>query len=156
MAQAPAQLVNLVAGSLAAGAANQATDMTGDLKTGHLLRAKPKNQFAAQLFGATISIFLTVGLFILFTTASPCILTGNLPCPYAAPGISAWTAVAYAVTAPTLAIPSSSGWVAIGMSIFAAATVVVKHLWTPRKYWVWFPNWNAFGLVSSFINRSQF
>jgi uncharacterized oligopeptide transporter (OPT) family protein len=154
MAQSPAQLVNLIAGSLSAGAAAQATDMTGDLKTGHLLRAKPKNQFAAQLFGATIAIFLSTGLFILFTTASPCIITGDLPCAYGAPSISAWTAVAYAVTASSLPVPSSSGWTAIGISIFAAASVVVKHLWIPRKYWVWFPNWNAIGLVSSFINQS--
>lgn len=34
----PAMLVNLIAGSLSAGAAAQATDMVGDLKTGHLLR----------------------------------------------------------------------------------------------------------------------
>jgi len=147
MAQQPAQLINLVAGSLSAGAAAQATDMTGDLKTGHLLRAKPKNQFAAQLFGATIAIFLSTGLFVLFTTASPCIITGDLPCPYGAPSISAWTAVAYAVTAPSLPVPVSSGWVAIGLSIFAAVTVVAKHLWLPRKYWAWFPNWNAVGLA---------
>lgn len=31
-------LMNLVAGTLSAGASAQATDMVGDLKTGHLLR----------------------------------------------------------------------------------------------------------------------
>ena len=46
----------------------------GDLKTGYLLRAKPKNQFVAQLVGSVVAIFLNVGLFVLFTTASPCIL----------------------------------------------------------------------------------
>jgi len=147
MAANPAQLVNLIAGSLSAGAAAQATDMVGDLKTGHLLRAKPKNQFAAQLFGTTIAIFLSAGLFVLFTKASPCILTGDLPCAYGAPSISAWAAVAFAVTAPSLPVPSSSGYTAIGISIFAAIAVVVKHLWVPRKYWVWLPNWNAVGLA---------
>lgn len=48
--------------------------MTGDLKTGYLLRAKPKNQFVAQLVGAVVAVFLTTGLFVLFTTAAPCIL----------------------------------------------------------------------------------
>jgi OPT family oligopeptide transporter len=105
-----AQLMNLVAGALSAGAAAQATDMTGDLKTGHLLRAKPKNQFAAQLFGTTIAVFLSVGLFVLFTKASPCIITGDLPCPYGAPSIAAWAAVAFAVTAPSLPIPASSAY----------------------------------------------
>ena len=96
----PAETVNLTAGIIAAGSAAQSTDMTGtysfrapdgrlprrsngngnlgapsgDLKTGYLLRAKPRNQFVAQLCGAVVAIFLNVGLFILFTTASPCIL----------------------------------------------------------------------------------
>ena len=74
LAVTPAETVNLTAGIIAAGSAAQSTDMTGDLKTGYLLRAKPKNQFVAQLCGAVVAIFLNVGLFILFTTASPCIL----------------------------------------------------------------------------------
>ena len=123
--------------------------MTGDLKTGYLLRAKPRNQFVAQLCGAVVAIFLNVGLFILFTKAAPCIL--HLPpdgqCTYGAPSVSAWSAVASAVVAPKLPIPSSSGYTAIGLGLFATATVVVKHLWIPRKYWVWVPNWNAVGLA---------
>jgi uncharacterized oligopeptide transporter (OPT) family protein len=67
-------MLNLSAGVIAAGSAAQACDMTGDLKTGYLLRAKPKNQFIAQLCGSVVAVFLTSGLFILFTKASPCIL----------------------------------------------------------------------------------
>lgn len=74
LATQPAQTLNLTAGVIAAGSAAQATDMTGDLKTGYLLRAKPKNQFIAQLCGSVVSIFLTCGLFVLFTKASPCIM----------------------------------------------------------------------------------
>ena len=160
-----AQRVNLVAGSVTGGAAGQAVDMTGDLKTGHLLGAKPKVQFAAQLFGATIALFLVPGLFILFATASPCIITGEEPCTYNAPSVAAWAAVAkvsttwfsralltpifQAVTAPKLPVPPSSGYTAIGISIFVAIAVLVKHLWIPKKYWVWIPNWNAVGLVST-------
>ena len=92
--EANGQRVNLVAGAVAGGAAAQATDMVGDLKTGHLLGAKPKVQFAAQLFGATISMFLAPGLFVLFTAASPCIITGGDRCTYSAPSVAAWAAVA--------------------------------------------------------------
>lgn len=74
LAQKPAQSLNMTAGVIAAGSAAQASDMTGDLKTGYLLRAKPRNQFVAQLCGSVVSIFLTSGLFILFTKASPCIM----------------------------------------------------------------------------------
>lgn len=72
--QAPAQMLNLSAGVIAAGSAAQACDMTGDLKTGYLLRAKPRNQFIAELCGALVAVFLSVALFILFTKASPCIM----------------------------------------------------------------------------------
>ena len=92
--EASAQRMNLVAGAVAGCAAGQATDMTGDLKTGHLLGAKPKVQFAAQLFGATIALFLAPALFILFAIASPCIITGETPCAYSAPSAAAWVAVA--------------------------------------------------------------
>ncbi|KAI0821904.1 oligopeptide transporter [Trametes gibbosa] len=149
LASGPAQTVNLTAGVIAAGSAAQSTDMCGDLKTGYLLRAKPRNQFIAQLCGATIAVFLNVGLFILFTTASPCILhppeTGE--CTYGAPSVSAWAAVAIAVTAPKLPIPKSSGYTAIALGIFAVISVVAKHLWIPKKHWHWVPNWNAVGLA---------
>jgi len=144
-----AQLLNLLGGTISAGSAAQSSDMTGDLKTGYLLRAKPRVQFIAQLCGATVAIFLNVGLYILFTTASPCI--NNPPdngiCTYAAPSVSAWTAVATAVTSPVLPVPKSSGYTAIGLSLFAVSTVFIKHYFVPKKYWVWIPNWNAFGLA---------
>ncbi len=149
LAPGPARVMNLTAGVISAGAAAQSTDMTGDLKTGYLLRAKPRNQFVAQLVGSVVAVFLNVGLFILFTTASPCILhpseTEN--CTYGAPSVSAWAAVATAVTSPKLPIPPSSGYTSIALAIFAVISVVVKHLWIPKKYWHWVPNWNAVGLA---------
>ncbi|KAM5543115.1 hypothetical protein V8D89_002989 [Ganoderma adspersum] len=149
LALQPAQTMNLTAGIVAAGSAAQSTDMTGDLKTGYLLRAKPKNQFIAQLCGAVVAVFLNVGLFILFTTASPCILdpqTG-VECPYGAPSVSAWVAVAEAVSLPSLPIPKSAGFTAIGLGIFTVVAVIVKHLWIPKRYWHFVPNWNAIGLA---------
>jgi len=144
-----AQMLNLIGGTIAAGSAGQSSDMTGDLKTGYLLRAKPRVQFIAQLCGATVAIFLNVGLFILFTTASPCIM--YVPkdglCTYSAPSVAAWAAVATAVTSPVLPVPPSSGYTAIALSIFAVITVFIRHYFIPKKYWIWVPNWNAFGLA---------
>lgn len=144
-----AQLLNLNAGVIAAGAAGQSVDMTGDLKTGYLLRAKPRNQFIAQLCGAVVSVFLCSGLFLLFTTASPCIIypTATGECTYAGPSIAAWAAVAVAVTAPQLPISASSGYTAIGLALASAATACIKHLLIPKKYWGYVPNWNAIGLA---------
>ena len=147
-----AQTFNLSAGVVSAGSAAQATDMTGDLKTGYLLRAKPRNQFIAQLVGSTVAVFLNVGLFILFTSASRCIIFPQNydTCTYSAPSVSAWAAVAVAVSSPKLPVPPSSGYTAIGLSIVAVLTVVAKHFWVPKKYWTYLPNWNVVGLVSPF------
>jgi uncharacterized oligopeptide transporter (OPT) family protein len=67
-----AQTLNLIGGVIAAGTAAQASDMTGDLKTGHLLRAKPKNQFVAQIVGSVVSVFLNVGLYVFPLFESTC------------------------------------------------------------------------------------
>lgn len=153
------QTFNLTAGFVSAGAAAQASDMTGDLKTGYLLRAKPKNQFIAQLVGSVVAVFLNVGLFILFTSASRCIIAPQdyETCTYSAPAVSAWAAVATAVSSPKLPVPPTSGYTAIGLGIAAVITVVAKHFWIPKKYWSYVPNWNAFGLVSPFpVDRSSF
>jgi uncharacterized oligopeptide transporter (OPT) family protein len=45
------------------------------------------------------------------------------------------------------AIPPSSGYTAIALGIFSMISVVVKHFWIPKKYWVYVPNWNAVGLA---------
>lgn len=152
MSTSATQTLNLSAGIVCAGAAGQATDMTGDLKTGYLLRAKPKVQFVAQLVGAVVAVFLNVGLFILFTTASRCIIfpQNYTTCTYSAPSVSAWAAVATAVSSSKLPVPPTSGYTAIGLGIVAVLTVAAKHFWVPEKYWAWLPNWNAVGLVSSF------
>ncbi|KAJ3530211.1 hypothetical protein NMY22_g8666 [Coprinellus aureogranulatus] len=150
MAQKPAQLLNLAAGVVAAGSAGQSSDMVGDLKTGYLLRAKPRNQFIAQVVGSVVAVFLTCGLFILFTKATPCILyptDDGPPCTYGAPSVAAWVAVALAVTAPRLPVPPTSGYTAIGLSIASVITVLVKHYLVPKKHWHWVPNWNAIGLA---------
>jgi len=143
-----AQIFNLSAGVVAAGSAAQATDMTGDLKTGYLLRAKPRNQFIAQLTGSTVAVFLNVGLFILFTKASRCIIYPDEydHCTYGAPSVAAWAAVAVAVSSPKLPIPPSSGYTAIGLALAAVLTVFAKHFLIPKKYHPYVPNWNAIGL----------
>jgi len=145
----PAQTFNLTAGAVAGGAAAQAVDMTGDLKTGYLLRAKPRNQLVAQFVGAIVAAFLSVGLFVLFTKASPCILypPEDGKCTYSAPSVAAWAAVAVAVTSPKLPIPKESGYTAIGLAIASVVTVVARQWFIPKKYWGYIPNWNAIGLA---------
>jgi len=172
LAANPARTLNLTAGVVAAGSAAQASDMTDDLKTGYFLRAKPRNQFIAQLVGATVAVILTSGLFILFTKASPCILhpPESGQCTYGTPAVSSWLAVAVAVTSPSLPIPPSSWYTAIALCIISIISLIIKvssplhfskiahhadaeqslqRYWIPKKYWGWVPNWTAVG--SAFV-----
>lgn len=143
-----AERVNLLAGLVSAMAAAQTVDMTGDLKTGHLIGAKPIIQFIAQAFGAVVSIFLAPGLYVLFVQAYPCINDINAErCTFGAPSVGAWRAVAVAVTGDGLPLPTSSGVVGLVLMGVAIASVIARETIVPHKYRVYVPNWNAVGLA---------
>lgn len=150
----PALLENLLSGSIASNAASQSVDMVGDLKTGHWLRASPRSQFWAQTFGSVFATPLAVGLYVLFTKAYPCINTYSDDCPFLAPSVSAWVAVAQAVVSPTLPVTKACGITAIMLTVAAIATVVAKHTIIKPEWRPYVPNWNAIAL--GFIVPQQF
>ncbi|KAI0180618.1 oligopeptide transporter [Hypoxylon sp. FL1284] len=144
-----AQRLNLVAGGLASGGADVATSLTGDFRTGFLLGTPPIKQWYAQGFGTLIAVFLAPGMFILFTTAYPCILEGTPHCAFAVPSVAAWAAVAQAVTDPSVSIPLKSGIFSIVMGVFSIAQVVFRHFYLVgerEKYREYLPNWGAIAL----------
>jgi uncharacterized oligopeptide transporter (OPT) family protein len=146
-----AQKLNLVAGGIASGAADVATSLTGDFRTGFLMRTPPIKQWIAQAFGTFISVWLAPGLFVLFTSAYPCIIHPDEydHCAFLAPSVSAWAAVAQAVTQPKIPIPLSSGIFSVVMGVFAIGQVAFRHFYLvgPReKYRVYLPNWGAIAL----------
>ncbi|KAF8841628.1 OPT superfamily oligopeptide transporter [Paxillus ammoniavirescens] len=141
------ELLNLLSGMLTLGAAEQAGDMIGDLKTTHLLRASPRAVFVAQLFGAIVSIFMSAGLYVVFSTAYPCINDlSYTTCPFPTPDVQSWRAVAVAVSSSTLPIPPSSGFTAIALGLTAVLSVVAKYTVVPPKYHDFIPNFNAIGI----------
>ncbi|KAI9209500.1 OPT oligopeptide transporter protein-domain-containing protein [Polychytrium aggregatum] len=149
---AEAQRLNLVAGSLAASAAHQSCDMVGDLKTGHILRASPRSQFHAQILGSIVGVFTSLGVFLVFATAYPCIMNLDQKCIFDLPSVSAWNAITVALTDTTKApIPASSGWSSIGLGLFAILVTVGKH-YLPQKYRIFVPNMSAIGI--SFVLTS--
>ncbi|CAN8105343.1 unnamed protein product [Discula destructiva] len=137
-----AQRLNLVGGSLASMGANQASDLVSDFRTGFLLRVPPLTQWIAQGMATLVAIFLAPGMFILFAKAYPCIIDLDAEtCPFSAPSVSAWRAVAVAMTDPTFPIPTSSGIFAIVFAIVGGAMVLIRHFvlvgereWV-RGYW---------------------
>lgn len=141
--------INLLCGMISAGAAAQATDLTGDLKTGHLIGAKPVTQYFAQLIGAFCSCFLSVAFFVLFTTASPCIIQiSPKSCPYGVPSASAWRSVAIAITATEgLPVPTTSGILAIVFTIISVLIILARVYVIPARYKGYVPNPSAAGLA---------
>ncbi|QIW98680.1 hypothetical protein AMS68_004198 [Peltaster fructicola] len=146
-----AQRLNLLGGSLASMGANQATDLVVDFRVGFLLRTPPKQQWLAQAIGTLVAVFLAPALFILFTTAYPCVLDLYADtCAFGGPSISAWRAVAQAMTDSTFPVPKSSGIFSIVFSIFGGVMVVIRHYayrGTWEKYRVYHPNMMCIGLA---------
>lgn len=104
------QTLNLIAGGIASGAADMATSLTSDFRVGFLLRTPPRQQWYAQAVGTFIAVWLAPGIFVLFMSAYPCVIKPDDydSCPFSAPSVSAWRAVAVAVTAESFNIPKSS------------------------------------------------
>lgn len=148
---AHAQKLNLIAGGIASGAADVATSLTGDFRTGFLLRTPPIKQWYAQAMGTFISVWMAPGMFVLFTSAYPCIIHPDDydKCAFSAPSVAAWAAVAEAVTDPHIPIPKSSGIFACIMGAVAVAQVIFRHYYCvgKREHWRnWLPNWGAIAL----------
>ncbi|KAK0668193.1 putative transporter [Cercophora samala] len=147
-----AQKLNLVAGGIASGGADVAAALVGDFRTGFLIGTSPIKQWIGQCIGSFISVWLAPGLFVLFTSAYPCIWKGEGPgenCAFDVPSVSAWAAVAQAVTDPNVKIPFSSGMFAIAMGILSVAQVVFRHFYLVgerEKFRKWLPNWGAIAL----------
>jgi OPT family oligopeptide transporter len=148
---AHAQRLNLLGGSLASMGANQASDLTSDFRVGFLLRTPPNQQWIAQGLGTLVAVFLAPAMFMLFNKAYPCIIDLEAEtCPFSAPSVSAWRAVAVAMTDKEFPVPTSSGIFAIVLSIFGAAMVIFRHYGytgTWEKYRVYHPNMMCIGLA---------
>lgn len=123
--------------------------MLGDLKTTHLLRASPRVQFYAQCCGAVVSVFMSVGIYVLFSAAYPCIndLALQDNCPFAVPDVGAWRAIALAVSSPSLPIPLSSGYTSIGLGLCAILLTIAKYRFVTPEKQHWVPNPNAVGIA---------
>ncbi|KAK8098170.1 oligopeptide transporter [Apiospora kogelbergensis] len=150
-----ARTANLLAGIVASSGADMSTALTGDFRTGFLLRTPPKLQFYAQCCGCIVAMFLAPGIFILFTKAYPCIIDlankkYNGHCEFPAPSVTAWKAVAEAVTAPEFNIPLSSGIFSIVLGVICVIQVAAKRyllVGAREKYREWLPNWMSIGVA---------
>jgi len=145
------QTVNLIAGAVASAGADMGAALTSDFRVGFLLRTPPRKQWYAQAIGTLIAVFLAPGIFLLFMTAYPCIFRPDdyETCPFSAPSVAAWKAVAEAVTLPSIAIPTSCIIFSCVMGAVGVTQTLVRNYYLvgEREKWrVWLPNWMAVAL----------
>ncbi|KAJ2005224.1 OPT super [Coemansia thaxteri] len=151
----PGNLVgNIVAGGIAEAGAQQAGDLMQDLKTGHLLNASPRAQFAGQMIGSVFSVFITAGAYLLYNKVYP------IPGPqFPAPTAQVWLDMARLVNGHPLP-PHVWPFIAAFSILFAvlpAAAVLIKNCgreqftfgsWSVRTTTVlrWWPSGIAFAI----------
>ena len=116
-------VANLIAGGIAEAGAQQAGDLMQDLKTGHLLGASPKAQFWAQLIGSLASVFISTGVFKLYSAAY------ELPGPqFAVPTAKVWLDLARLLNGHPL--PYNTGPFIWGFASFFALLTIIQVVYS--------------------------
>ncbi|KAI9290525.1 OPT superfamily oligopeptide transporter [Neoconidiobolus thromboides FSU 785] len=127
----------------------QASEMVGDLKTGHDVGAAPKYQFYAQVLATIPGIFVAVAIFQLFAAGYPCILskTPDLLCPFPAPGAASFQSLALLLTSGADKLfPSSCRIACIVMGCVSIIGALLKSKFL-KKYSNYIPNFGVIGLA---------
>ncbi|KAL3459685.1 OPT superfamily oligopeptide transporter [Aspergillus heterothallicus] len=126
-----AQRLNLIGGALTNIGASQATDLMGDFRVGFLLGTPPHAQYITQIIGTLLATFISPLIFMIFSTAYPCILAEDSnpteSCEFSLPAASAWRVIAVAATEPRLPISHSSLIFSIAMGVVGSAMVLIRH-----------------------------
>lgn len=143
-ALAPGQVVaNLMTANVAGGTAGQCSDLMNDLKTGHLLGVRPRNQGIAQFFGIlTGAVVGSLVYLILIPDPQGMLITDE----WAAPAVATWKAVAEALGSGLGGISLSARWsIVIGAMI--GVLIEVGRCRLSRQASSWLPSAPALGLA---------
>lgn len=134
---------NLMAANVTGGASSQCADLLHDLKTGHLLGARPGYQFVAQISGACAGALVgSAGYLLLIRDPAGQLLTDEWP----APAVASWKAVAELFMKGLSALPSSA---VTGMIVGGCAGIVLAlgEKLLPARARAWVPSPSALGLA---------
>lgn len=112
---------NLMTANITAGATAHASDLLGDLKSGYLLGANPRQQFLAQVLGVLAGGLVVVPVFFVLIPDASFLGTARWP----APGAIVWKGVAELVTHGFGALDPTAR---VGFAIGAAVGIVLPLL----------------------------
>lgn len=123
---------NLMTASITASSASSSADLLNDLKSGYLLGANPRRQFAAQFIGIFAGTVATVtGFYLLVPNATVLTGVGSAAPKFPAPAAQAWKAVAE-VFKMGLANMHPMHQQAIFWGLILGAAIVLLELLLPR------------------------
>ncbi|KAF9358430.1 hypothetical protein BGX26_001775 [Mortierella sp. AD094] len=120
-------VANLIAGGIAEAGAQQAGDLMQDLKTGHLMGASPKAQFWGQLIGSLASVFISTGVYKLYSSAYE--LPGK---QFAVPTAKVWLDLARLVNGHSL--PEHTVPFILGFSTLFAGLTILTTIYSDVAY----------------------
>lgn len=127
---------------MSGGVAIHSADMLTDLKSGHLLGAKPRQQFIAQFFGVLAGSLFVVPAFRLLVPDYTVIGTPAIP----APAALAWEAVSRALSQGISHLPPGARVMIVVGAVLGVVMVLIEKALPPR-YRRFFPSPVGFGLA---------
>ncbi len=133
---------NLMCASMSGGVAIHSADMLTDLKSGHLLGAKPRQQFIAQFFGVLAGSLFVVPAFRLLVPDYTVIGTPAIP----APAALAWEAVSRALSQGISHLPPGARLMIVVGAVLGVVMVLIEKA-LPPGYRRFFPSPVGFGLA---------
>lgn len=137
--------INLMAAGATASAGGAAADLLTDLKSGYLLGANPRKQFAAQLFGVLFGTLAVVPAWYAMVPTRDALEAFNPPATHM------WKAVADLLTQGLHMLPPTAVWAIVIGAIVGVALPVVERLFP--KMTPYLPS--AMGLGLSWIMYFQ-
>jgi uncharacterized oligopeptide transporter (OPT) family protein len=143
---APGQAVtNLMAANVTAGAASHTSDLLGDLKSGYILGAKPRQQFFAQFFGVCAGTLACVPAYNLLVPNAEVLGT-----KFAAPAALIWKSTAEVLSFGLQAIPPSALYLAGFTVAFGVAVTLIENFFPQSRKFLPSPTGLGLGLVLTF------
>jgi uncharacterized oligopeptide transporter (OPT) family protein len=142
---------NLGTAAIAGSAASSAADLLTDLKSGYLLGASPRRQFAAQVLGIIPgTIAAAVGYYLLVPDATALTGKGGAPALFPAPAAQMWAAMARLLTGGSGGLhPFARHAILVG-AILGVVLTLGERLPRPIARWVPSPTGLGLGFTMPF------
>src|SRR5262249_28986011 len=132
------------------GAATSSGDLLGELKSGYMLGASPRQQFIAQFSGIFVGTVVTVLTFAILVPSADVLGTDQFP----APAAQTWAAVAKALGQGLASLEPIKIWLIVAGAAVGVVLTLAPVLFPNSQAYL--PSAAAFGLAWSFTGTMGF